>query len=368
MENKVALIQTIGKIVVFLMLLLSIFLFTVKTRNKLSNRLFGLYLLVIAFDLIGLFTDKTIELPDLYTLKTASSLLQLPLFYLYVLSACYSNFKIKSVHLLHGLLFIIFVATFKVIGHTRTTKLIFEVFGELQFLAYIIAVFMVLREFKTVYLENYSNANQAIYKWLFQITVLFCVAHSFVLLRLFLSNSGFEHYILPTNIIISFSVLFITTFFVLQALYKPDLFTGVNINLKPMKLMNQGKQGPAKMQNDARSSENLRKLTSFMKNKKPYLDFELTLQKLAVQTDIPEKELSFLINRYLGKHFFDFINEYRVKEAKNILANQNEKDVTILEVLYQVGFNSKSSFYTAFKKITNKTPTQYRKETLLSKN
>ncbi|WP_161595331.1 helix-turn-helix domain-containing protein [Maribacter aurantiacus] len=132
--------------------------------------------------------------------------------------------------------------------------------------------------------------------------------------------------------------------------------------------MDQGKQGPAKVQIDTCSRENLRKLTSYMKDKKPYLDFELTLQKLAIQTDIPEKELSFLINRYLGKHFFDFINEYRVKEAKDILANHNEKDVTILEVLYQVGFNSKSSFYTAFKKITNKTPTQYRKETLLSKN
>jgi AraC-like DNA-binding protein len=101
-----------------------------------------------------------------------------------------------------------------------------------------------------------------------------------------------------------------------------------------------------------------------MKDERPYLDFELTLQKLALKTDIPEKELSLLINHYLGKHFFDFINEYRINEAKVILANPDKKEVTILEILYQVGFNSKSSFYTAFKKFTNKTPTQYRKEAL----
>lgn len=364
MENKLDLIQSIGKIVVFIMVLLSIFLFTVKTNNKLSNKLFGIYLLVIAFDLIGFFTERTIAYPNLHILKTASSLLQLPLFYFYVLSACYSNFKIKKVHSLHAFLFVLFVVVFKITGFSSTSLLFFEIIGELQFFGYIFAVFVVLKKYKTVYLENYSNANYVIYKWLFQITLFACIAHSFVLLRWYLSNSIYKDYILNINIIISICVLLITVFFVLKALYQPELFTGVNINLEPVGSSVERKVKQTIIQKNGLESKYLRKLTSFMQEERPYLDFELTLQKLAIQIDIPEKELSLLINHYLGKHFFDFINEYRINEAKVILAKPDEKEVTILEILYNVGFNSKSSFYTAFKKVTNKTPSQYRKEAL----
>ena len=100
-----------------------------------------------------------------------------------------------------------------------------------------------------------------------------------------------------------------------------------------------------------------------MTEEKPYLDFELTLQKLAIQVDIPERELSLLINHHLNKHFFDFINEYRINDAKILLKDPTKKELTVLEILYEVGFNSKSSFYTAFKKATNQTPTEYRKST-----
>ncbi len=362
MENKLDFIQSIGKIVVFMMILLSVFLFTVKTKNKLSNRLFGVYLLVIAFDLIGFFTDKTIAYPNLHILKTASSLLQLPLFYLYVLSACYINFKIKKIHFLHSFLFMLFVVVFKTTGFTPTTLSFFEVIGELQFLGYIIAIFLVLKKYKTIYLENYSNANYAVYEWLFQITIFSCIAHSFVLLRWYLSNSSYTEYILNINILISICVLAITVFFVLKALYQPTLFKGVNINLEPIKSSIEKNEKKTIIQTNGLENEHLGKLTSFMKEERPYLDFELTLQKLAIQTDIPEKELSLLINHYLGKHFFDFINEYRINEAKMLLKDPTKKEVTVLEILYQVGFNSKSSFYTAFKKVTNKTPTQYRKE------
>ena len=58
---------------------------------------------------------------------------------------------------------------------------------------------------------------------------------------------------------------------------------------------------------------------------------------------------------------FDFVNEFRIKEAMNILKDTSKSKLTILEILYEVGFNSKSSFNTAFKKHTGKTPTQHRK-------
>ena len=91
----------------------------------------------------------------------------------------------------------------------------------------------------------------------------------------------------------------------------------------------------------------IERLVVFMSEKKPYLDDSLTLQKLSLRTDIPKKQLSFLLNRIMGRHFFEFINSYRIEEATNLLNNQK---LNIKQIMYAVGFNSKSSFNTAFKK------------------
>ncbi|TYA71770.1 helix-turn-helix domain-containing protein [Seonamhaeicola marinus] len=364
MEYKIEIIESIGKIVVFIMIVLSFFLFTAKSKNQLPNRLFGIYLLVIAFDLIGLFTNKTLEYPFIQNLKTASSLLQLPLFYLYVLSVCYNNFRIRPKHLVHGLPFLAFFIVFSLSGVSEKIIFFYQVIGEFQFFSYIIAVFAILRKYRAVYLENYSNASYAIYRWLFQINVLSCLAHTLVLLRWIFSSSSLQSYVLNLNILISLSVLCIITFFVLKALYQPQLFTGINKNIYPLDTPPKKKVNKKGTTTNEAQNQSLETLNTFMITNKPYLDFDLTLQKLAELTDIPEKELSELINRYLGKHFFDFINEYRINDAKILLADATKNDLTVQEILYTVGFNSKSSFYTAFKKVTNLTPSEFRKSIL----
>jgi AraC-like DNA-binding protein len=97
-----------------------------------------------------------------------------------------------------------------------------------------------------------------------------------------------------------------------------------------------------------------------MEDKEPFLDSSLTLQILAQQFGMSSRELSILINHHLNQHFFDFITSYRIKKAISILENPSNKKLTILEVLYDVGFNSKSPFNKAFKKYTGKTPTEFR--------
>jgi AraC-like DNA-binding protein len=101
-----------------------------------------------------------------------------------------------------------------------------------------------------------------------------------------------------------------------------------------------------------------------MVEKEPYLDSSLTIQDLSEQVKMPVKDLSTLINLYMDKHFFDFVNEYRIEKAMQILRDSSQKELTVLEILYEVGFNSKSSFNTSFKKYTGKTPTDYRKKAL----
>ena len=98
-----------------------------------------------------------------------------------------------------------------------------------------------------------------------------------------------------------------------------------------------------------------------MVEKRPYLNSSLTIQDVSNDIEIPVRDLSLLINHQLGQHFYDFVNAYRIESAMGILKDTSKSKVTVLEILYEVGFNSKSSFNTAFKKHTGNTPTAYRK-------
>ncbi|MCX2745489.1 AraC family transcriptional regulator [Mangrovivirga sp. M17] len=358
MDSKIELINSIGKIIVFMMWLLSAFLLTVKSSKKLSNQLFALFLIVTSIDFTGLFINYRFEsYPILVSIKTATALLQMPLLYLYVLSVCYSNFKLRFQYLTHSLLFLIFTVVFIMTSKSDLSFDIFLIVAELQWFAYIIAIFIFLKKYKTIYKENYSNPAHLNYRWITQIIIIFSAAHIFVLIKWIFEYTDFK-YILEIYIIISITALMVITFFVLKAMFTPQLFTGINFSQKPLKpsLKNTKKSDP--------DDEQTEKLIAYMNTEKPYLDFELTLLKLADQLRMSENDLSILINHHLGKHFFDFINEYRIKEAKELLEDPDNKELTILEIVYEAGFNSKSSFYTAFKKITDQTPTQYRKKAL----
>jgi AraC-like DNA-binding protein len=72
--------------------------------------------------------------------------------------------------------------------------------------------------------------------------------------------------------------------------------------------------------------------------------------------------LSYIINARLNKNFFDFVNEFRIKEAAAMLRNPEYKDYNIMRIAFEVGFKSKSTFNKAFKKHTRFTPSAYRKK------
>ncbi len=327
---------------------MSVFLITVKSTKKLSNYLFTAFLLVTAFDLSGMFLS--IQDATLNSFKIASVLLQMPLYYLYVQSVCYFNFKLETKHFLHTLLFLGVIILFMATSISEKSYSIYQIITKIQYYSYIIAVFFTLNHFKKLYQENYSANHYNIYKWLLQITILFLIGSSIVLLRDFTPSGRNGFLLVGLNLLISIFALFVICWFVLKALYKPSLFLGVDKNLIPLK--------PTK-KIDAEAEQVLEQLSNHMMVNKPYLDPEFNLQKLALGIHFPEKQLSQLINQQIGKHFFDYINEFRINEAKILL--KKKPDLTVLEILYETGFNSKSSFYTAFKKQTSQTPTAYRK-------
>lgn len=103
------------------------------------------------------------------------------------------------------------------------------------------------------------------------------------------------------------------------------------------------------------------KLLTLMDEEKPYIDPEITVEKLSKRLAISEKHLSQVLNENLHLNFNNFVNKYRIEEAKRKIVDPKEKDFVILKIAYDVGFNSKSVFNAAFKKFTGLSPSEYRK-------
>jgi AraC-like DNA-binding protein len=102
----------------------------------------------------------------------------------------------------------------------------------------------------------------------------------------------------------------------------------------------------------------LSRLKHVMEIEKPFLNPTFSLPDLANKLKISVHQLSQAINEGLNKSFFELTAEYRVSEAKRLLKDQ--PNIKIEEIAEQVGYNSKSSFNTVFKKITGKTPSEFR--------
>jgi len=108
----------------------------------------------------------------------------------------------------------------------------------------------------------------------------------------------------------------------------------------------------------------LRQLVEVMENRQPYTDSELTLNQLAALLGISPHNLSEVINTRLHQNFFDFINHYRLEKVKKDLTDPQKKNLKVLAIAFDAGFNSKSSFNAIFKRHTNLTPSEYRSQFL----
>lgn len=93
---------------------------------------------------------------------------------------------------------------------------------------------------------------------------------------------------------------------------------------------------------------------------KLYLDPLLSMETITSQFGISKSHFSKLINTYSKYNFSDFINSLRVEQAKKFLSNNEFSQYTIVAIGLECGFNSKSTFYSAFKKFTSETPTSFR--------
>ena len=155
----------------------------------------------------------------------------------------------------------------------------------------------------------------------------------------------------------SVMVLLIVSFYfinlvLVKALNQPAIFSGIaQEETEKYAMSNLGSEEIENYKNQ---------LTKLMHANLPYLNADLKSKDLAEKLGVSPKVLSQVINQSFNQNFFDFINTFRCEEVKSVLQGPDKK-ITIIEAMYQSGFNSKSSFNKEFKKLTGQTPSEFKK-------
>jgi AraC-like DNA-binding protein len=108
------------------------------------------------------------------------------------------------------------------------------------------------------------------------------------------------------------------------------------------------------------------KLVKAIEGQRLYLDCDLTLPVLSEAAGVAPQHASQTLNIHMGQNFFSFVNRHRITLAKQLLVDPEARGLPIVDLAVRVGFKSKSSFYDAFKKEVQMTPTQYKKAHILS--
>lgn len=377
------LINIISIISIFQALLFAIYLITNNPKGHASNFFMAVFLIVIAIDFGASFSGYYVYpvAPNLGMFLSMTIYLGSPALFLYIKSSLYTDFRLKRADLLHLLPFCIINLSFfpfyyltNMIGDSvipNSNQIIRSyliplnyILLHIQIIAYLIASYILLRHYRKLFLENYSDAASSKYNYLFQLILILVITNVITIVKnyaLFNIEGPLYEYSLH---MVNLGALFVICWMVFKALKSPELFTGVSSDMQTARDILRGDNNGKsfKIEYDDQTEARIQKVQSHMEESNAYLDASLSLEALAAQMGLPAKELSLVINHNLGLHFFDFVNEYRINHAKEILSDDARKELTVLEILYEVGFNSKSSFNTEFKKRTGLTPTEYRRK------
>jgi AraC-like DNA-binding protein len=150
--------------------------------------------------------------------------------------------------------------------------------------------------------------------------------------------------------------MYLTGYF---GILQPEIFSG-ELQAEQVPAQSEKKKYERSALSPEQAETILQRLQTFMESSKPYVIPTLTLPVLSKQMNVSPHHLSQIINEKLNKNFFEFINHFRVKEAKRLLKDPENQHLTLAAIGFEAGFNSVSSFNSIFKKVTSFTPSQYR--------
>lgn len=108
-----------------------------------------------------------------------------------------------------------------------------------------------------------------------------------------------------------------------------------------------------------------RKIVESVESGKLYLNPDLNIYDLSKTSNIPTHHITEVLNQHMQRNFYDFINSYRVDEAKRLLKSRDHRNFTLEVIGYDAGFNSRSSFYNYFKKTVGMTPLEFQRKGLV---
>jgi AraC-like DNA-binding protein len=374
-RKRILMIDRFGEILnivaVFQYFLFSVFLLSRGRTKGPGNRLLAGFLLsktVCIIDILisdhgRFFYDR---FPQAFFVFWPFAMLYMPLLYLYSLSMTRKNWRMKPVHVLMTLPFLVILALATVKYHVYdaeskrrllTAGMFSPAFWNAYTFAYYAQVFgylgaslVVLKKFTSGLKEYYSSIERINLSWLKTVLYGFLGVYGIVFLgdvnRILTGRTSGA-----LGLALNASFLAFVTVLIFKGLKQPDVPGGIEEKPKPRGLS----------LDTAVRKRYAERLKEVMGREKPYLLPSITLDQLAEKMSVPPRHLSYLINTDMNQNFFDLINSYRIEEAKSILRERAEKRRTVLEVLYEVGFNSKSVFNTAFKKHTGVTPKEFKK-------
>ncbi|MCF8240713.1 MAG: helix-turn-helix domain-containing protein [Melioribacteraceae bacterium] len=371
-------INIIAGITAFLLLYFSIFLLITKRGKKLNKILLSAFLFANAIYILNfilnnfpkVFIDST---PYLFHIGEDFGFLFGPFLYFYTLSLVFKNFSLNKNHLIHfipftmAILFHLFTFHFRSIEIQQQILLstgyypplfnkFFYSLMNIQLLIYMYLCLIQLKHYSMVIKNHYSEIEKQNLSWLSMIVFAFFFMwivdlSSFIILLI--DADGWN--IITYTTLISLSINFVfANYIIYKGLEHPELYSGIE-KMQAVKY-----QKSTLTENEKNNIAH--KIREHLDNHQTYLDPNLTLNDLAEAIEINSKYVSQVINEKLGKNFFDLINSYRVEYAKLLIKKNSDKS-TVLEILYESGFNSKSVFNSVFKKFTGKTPTEYKKST-----
>lgn len=114
--------------------------------------------------------------------------------------------------------------------------------------------------------------------------------------------------------------------------------------------------------NDDKTEKIRSQIIELMNRERPYLKVDYTLTEMAKELKVLPNTLSMVINSKLNCSFPEYVNSLRVKTALELLEKASDNNLTIEAISYESGFNNRTSFYNAFKKVTGKLPSEYLKK------
>lgn len=358
-------------IVLFPLCVMALFLFTHTGGRRLSNVLLGSFFLAWAlgvFDGVAYGTGLYARYPQWALVANLFSLLLGPLLYLYTRSLLYNDFRLRWLDSLHALPFFAVLLWLQwgyqqlppaeqqtivdsALTYGGTPLIIGTLLAYAQVFTYLALAYRTLYAYRRRLRDQFSDLEHRNVSWLsftlggFGLLLVVSILQNTA--RFALSTHMYNGSLILTALML----LGFMTLVLFKSLKQPELFAGIAEDAPDARLTS---AVPTTLQDEAD------RLQQFMEAQQPYLTPSLTLQDLSDALNRPPRLISQTINTVFEQNFFDYVNSYRIDDAKRLLAHPDETKTTILEVMYRVGFNSKSSFNTAFKKFTDMTPTQYK--------